>query len=63
MKDYIIISHSETIEVEKDVRKLLNEGWKLVGGISTSYKHEHAATSEHKHIPGHLVFSQAMIKE
>ena len=46
--------------MEKEVTDLLNEGWNLAGGISVAYKHEH---NESKHVPGHLVYAQAMVKE
>jgi len=60
MAEYVIVSHAETIEVEKIVKKMLNEGWKLAGGISMAYKHEHSLHNEH--IPGHLVYAQALVK-
>ncbi len=46
--------------VETEVQKLLNDGWKLAGGISMAYKHEHSHT--HEHIPGHLMYAQALEK-
>jgi hypothetical protein len=59
MKKYIIVANVQTSEVEREVSKLLNEGWKLAGGISMTYKHEH---SDHGHVPGHLTYAQALEK-
>ncbi|MCD6013051.1 MAG: hypothetical protein K0Q79_2913 [Flavipsychrobacter sp.] len=60
MKKYMVVSGSDIQELETEVTRLLNEGWELAGGISAAYKHEHG---EGKHIPGHLAYAQAMIKE
>ncbi len=60
MKKYIVVSGSHIAELEAEVSRMLNEGWELVGGISSAYKHEHA---EGRHIPGHLQYAQAMIKK
>jgi hypothetical protein len=57
MKQYIVVSNVEINELEQAVSKLLNEGWKLAGGVSIAYKHEPA---EHAH--GHILFSQALEK-
>ena len=61
MKQYTIISGASASEVETQVAKLLNEGWKLAGGISVAYKHEHSGGQGH--IPGHLEYVQALVKE
>lgn len=60
MKQYTTIIRSDLKEMDYEVAKLLNEGWKPVGGVSMAYKHEHG---EGRHIPGHLVYAQAMLKE
>ena len=60
MKKYRIISANEARDLETEITKLINEGWQLAGGVSVAYQHEHA---EGRHIPGHLVFSQALVKE
>lgn len=59
MKKYIIISDSEPEVVENRINELLEQGWQLAGGLSMAYKHEH---TEHGHIPGHLVYAQALVK-
>ena len=60
MKNYSVISANEIKDLENEVNNLLNQGWKLTGGVSVAYKHEHA---EHKHVPGHLVYTQALEKD
>jgi hypothetical protein len=57
MKEYIVISETEVKEMELAISKLLNEGWRLAGGISIAYKHEPA---EHMH--GHILYAQALEK-
>ena len=57
MKEYVIVSDKDARELEKAVSKLLNEGWKLAGGLSIAYKHE---PTEHTH--GHILFAQALEK-
>ena len=61
MKQYKIVSNTQPTIVENEVSKLMNEGWTLAGGISTVYKHEHGTNEEH--IPGHVLFAQAVQKE
>ncbi len=61
MKQYKIVTNAQPTVVELEVAKLLSEGWLLAGGISSANKHEHGSQGEH--IPGHLVYSQALIKE
>lgn len=60
MKEYKIISDAQHTVVELQVQKLLNEGWVLAGGVSLVYKHEHGG---HEHIPGHVVYAQAVQKQ
>ena len=60
MKKYTIVSNVEMTVVEIEVSRLLNEGWKLAGGVNMVYKHER---TEHAHLPGHLVFAQALEKD
>ena len=57
MKQYIVVSNPEINELEKAVSKLLNDGWRLAGGVSIAYKH---APAEHVH--GHILFAQALEK-
>ncbi len=59
MGKYKIISGPDLSEVEKQVNELLEQGWKLAGGISLAYKHEH---NGQEHIHGHLEYAQAMEK-
>ncbi len=60
MIEYTVVLKSDLNELETEVANLINDGWKTVGGISMAYKHEHV---EGRHIPGHLVYAQAMLKE
>ena len=59
MKKYIVVYKDQLPEIEQEINKLLNEGWKLCGGISMAYKHEHSGQA---HVPGHIVYAQAMEK-
>ena len=61
MKNYKIVSNIQFTVVEMEVARLLNEGWVLAGGVSMVYKHEHNDHDEH--IPGHLVYAQALEKD
>ena len=61
MKEYKVIVNTQLTVLELEVNKLINEGWKLSGGISMAYKHEHGTGAEH--IPGHLAYAQALEKE
>jgi len=61
MKQYKIVTNSQPTIVEMEVIKLLNSGWLTAGGINATYKHEHGAQGEH--LQGHLVYSQALIKD
>ncbi len=61
MKEYKVVFNAQLTVVEQEVNKFLTQGWKLAGGITMAYKHEHGAGDEH--IPGHLVFAQAIEKE
>jgi hypothetical protein len=60
MTDYKIVTNTQHTVVEAEVKELLAEGWKLAGGISVVYKHEHGEHREH--VNGHLVYAQAMEK-
>lgn len=60
MKKYRTVLSAHLSELEAQVTQHLNEGWQLAGGISMAYQHEH---SEGRHVPGHLTYIQALIKE
>lgn len=60
MKEYKVVLNAQLTVLEQEVNKLLNEGWKTTGSIAMAYKHEHSTNNEH--IPGHLVYAQAMEK-
>ncbi len=60
MKKYVVVFNVNLSGVEQEVSKLLNDGWRLAGGISMAYQHEHA---DHGHVPGHLTFAQALEKD
>ena len=61
MKEYKVVFHTQLTVLEQEVNNLINQGWKLAGGITMAYKHEHGTGDEH--IPGHLAYAQAMEKE
>lgn len=61
MKQYKVVINTQLTILEQDVNKLINEGWKLAGGITMAYKHEHGQSGEH--VPGHLAYAQALEKE
>ena len=62
MKEYKVVSHTQLTVLEQQVSALLNEGWKLAGGICMAYKHEHSDIPD-VHLPGHLAYAQALEKE
>jgi len=62
MKEYKVVSGTQLTVLEKEVNALINQGWKLSGGIAMAYKHEHSDTPD-EHIPGHLAYAQALEKE
>ena len=61
MKQYIVITNPNQEELGVEVTRLLNDGWSLAGGVSTAYEHRHGIHGEH--IPGQLVFTQALEKK
>jgi hypothetical protein len=53
--DYQVISTQGTIELVKQVKLAINDGWELIGGVSISA----ASSSEGK---GVIIYAQALIK-
>ena len=62
MKQYKVVTNARLEVLEQEVNILINQGWKLSGGIAMAYKHEHSH-SPGSHIPGHLTYAQALDKE
>jgi hypothetical protein len=59
MKQYKIVTASDPERLSAEITDMMDKGWQSAGGVSVAYQHMH---SDHGHVPGHLVYAQAMVK-